>query len=82
MVCGRGRSLTDSDGKVLFVCPNLTAGGAERQWALLVPALAERGLDVRVMTLDGRGVYFEELLAQGVPIACARAIGGVRSSTR
>lgn len=57
--------------KVLFICPNLKAGGAERQWTLLAPGLAERGFDVRVMTLDSRGVYFEDLLARGVPIACA-----------
>ena len=72
MVCERGRSLTDPERKVVFVCPNLEAGGAQRQWALLAPGLAERGFDVSVMTLDGRGVYFEELLARGVPIACAR----------
>ena len=35
------------------------------------PGLAERGFDVSVLTLDGRGVYFEDLLARGVPIACA-----------
>ena len=57
--------------KVIFICPNLKAGGAERQWALLAPGLAERGFDVSVLTLDGRGVYFEDLLARGVPIACA-----------
>lgn len=55
----------------MFVCPNLKAGGAERQWALLAPSLAQRGFDVRVMTLDGRGIYFEELGAGGVPVACA-----------
>jgi glycosyltransferase involved in cell wall biosynthesis len=56
----------------VFICPNLKAGGAERQWALLAPALADRGFDVSVMTLDGRGVHFEELVARGIPIACAR----------
>lgn len=58
--------------RVVFVCPNLTAGGAERQWAVLVPGLAERGFDVRVITLDGFGVHFAELRERGVPIACAR----------
>jgi glycosyltransferase involved in cell wall biosynthesis len=57
--------------KVMFICPNLGAGGAERQWALLAPGLSERGFDVSVITLDGRGVYFDELCARGVPIACA-----------
>jgi glycosyltransferase involved in cell wall biosynthesis len=57
--------------KVMFVCPNLKAGGAERQWALLVPSLSERGFDVSVLTLDGCGVYFDEVRARGVPVACA-----------
>ena len=57
--------------KVIFICPNLKAGGAERQWALLAPGLSERGFDVSVLTLDGCGVYFDELRARGVPIACA-----------
>ena len=57
--------------KVIFICPNLKAGGAERQWALLAPGLSERGFDVSVLTLDGCGVYFEELRSRGVPIACA-----------
>ena len=71
MVSELGRPLTDRERKVVLVCPNLEAGGAQRQWALLAPGLAERGFDVSVLTLDGRGVYFEDLLAQGVPIACA-----------
>ena len=80
--------------KVVFICPKLESGGAERQWAILAPGLSERGFDVRVITLDGRGVYFEELLARGVPIACAHLrhradpiglaraarLGGARSS--
>jgi glycosyltransferase involved in cell wall biosynthesis len=58
--------------RVVFVCPNLAAGGAERQWAALVPGLAECGFDVRVITLDGHGVHFADLRARGVPVACAR----------
>ncbi len=57
--------------RVVFVCPNLEAGGAERQWAALVPGLAARGLDVHVVTLDGHGPYYEELADRGIPIACA-----------
>ena len=57
--------------KVMFVCPNLETGGAERQWAILIRGLFEQGFDVSVMTLDGRGAYFDELRAGGVPIACA-----------
>jgi glycosyltransferase involved in cell wall biosynthesis len=53
------------------VCPNLETGGAERQWAILIRGLFEQGFDVNVLTLDGRGAYYEELRAEGVPIACA-----------
>lgn len=80
--------------RVTFICPNLEAGGAERQWAILAPGLRERGFDVNVVTLDGRGVYFEELRSRDVPIGCARLrhradpiglaramrLGGTRSS--
>jgi glycosyltransferase involved in cell wall biosynthesis len=59
-------------GRVVFVCPNLEAGGAERQWAALVPGLAGRGFEVCVVTLDGRGPYFDELRRGGMPVACAR----------
>jgi glycosyltransferase involved in cell wall biosynthesis len=58
--------------RLVFVCPNLEAGGAERQWLGLVPALAGRGFDVSVLTLDGRGAYFDDLRAGGVPVVCAR----------
>jgi glycosyltransferase involved in cell wall biosynthesis len=57
--------------KVMFVCANLETGGAERQWAILIRGLFEQGFDVSVMTLDGRGAYFDDLRAGGVPIACA-----------
>jgi glycosyltransferase involved in cell wall biosynthesis len=72
LLTSRTAPTRDRRGKVVFICPNLKAGGAERQWALLAPGLAERGFDVRVITLDGRGVHFEELLARGIPIAFAR----------
>ena len=70
-------------------------GGAERQWATLVPGLAELGFDVGVITLDGRGVYFEELRARAgsrspapacgtgpIPVGLARVVrlAGRRSS--
>lgn len=57
--------------KVMFVCPNLETGGAERQWAILIRGLFEQGFDVSVMTLDGRGAYYDELRASGIPVACA-----------
>jgi glycosyltransferase involved in cell wall biosynthesis len=57
--------------RVVFVCGNLGAGGAERQWSILIPSLHGLGFDVAVVTLDGRGVFFEELRAHGVTVACA-----------
>jgi glycosyltransferase involved in cell wall biosynthesis len=72
MLTSRTTTRGDGGGKVVFICPNLKAGGAERQWAILAPGLRERGFDVSVMTLDGRGVYFEELLARGIPMGFAR----------
>jgi glycosyltransferase involved in cell wall biosynthesis len=57
--------------RVVFVCGNLGAGGAERQWSILIPSLHELGFDVGVVTLDGRGVFFDELRAHGLAVACA-----------
>lgn len=56
---------------ILFLCSELQRGGAERQWAHLVPALRDRGLDVRVLALRDRGPFYDELAAAGVPVACA-----------
>ena len=57
--------------RVLFVCPNLDGGGAERQWAILIPRLREHGFEPRVLTLDGEGRFFDELRDVGVPADCA-----------
>ncbi len=43
---GRRDDWPATRARVVFVCPNLEAGGAERQWAALVPGLAGRGFDV------------------------------------
>jgi glycosyltransferase involved in cell wall biosynthesis len=80
----------DAEGRrpsVLFMCPNLDTGGAERQWSSLIPGLRDAGLAVSVLTLDGRGVFFEELARAGIPTAYAdlrhRAdIGGLRRVQR
>lgn len=57
--------------RLLFVCPNFNAGGAERHWSLLLPGLVERGFDVSVLTLDGEGPFFDELQQAGVDARCA-----------
>lgn len=69
--------------RLLFVCPNLNVGGAERHWSLLIPGLAERSFDVSVLTLDGEGPFFERLRSAGIEIDCARMsnrfdVGGLR----
>jgi glycosyltransferase involved in cell wall biosynthesis len=56
--------------RLLFVCPDMRTGGAERHWATLAPALARRGADVRVLCLAEEGGLFRELRAAGVPAAC------------
>jgi glycosyltransferase involved in cell wall biosynthesis len=56
--------------KVVFVAPNLEVGGAERQWSILVPALAERGVVAEVFTLDGEGRFFHELRSRGIRTEC------------
>lgn len=58
--------------RLLFVCPDMRTGGAERHWATLIPALARRGADVRVLCLVEEGGLFGELVAAGVPAACIR----------
>ncbi|HEV8451012.1 MAG TPA: glycosyltransferase family 4 protein, partial [Gaiellales bacterium] len=61
----------DGNPGVLFMCPNLEAGGAERQWSVLIPGLRDAGLPVSVLTLDGRGVFFDELAREGISTAFA-----------
>ena len=56
--------------RLLFVCPDMRIGGAERHWATLIPALAGRGVDVKLLALSGRGEFFEEVEARGVPAEC------------
>jgi len=41
-------------------------GGAERQWATLITELAARGVEPRLLTLAGRGPFFEDVAAAGV----------------
>jgi glycosyltransferase involved in cell wall biosynthesis len=61
----------DRSMKLLFVCPNLGVAGAERQWSILIPRLAERGFEVRVLTLDGEGRFFHQLRNLGIDARCA-----------
>jgi glycosyltransferase involved in cell wall biosynthesis len=69
--------------RLLFLCPDMHRGGAERQWATLLPALARRGAEVRLVCLYDEGPLFEEVRAAGVTAEClglrGRAdLGGLR----
>lgn len=56
--------------RVLFVAPQLSVGGLERQWSQLIPGLVERGAEAHLVTLDGEGHFFHELKSQGIPAEC------------
>jgi glycosyltransferase involved in cell wall biosynthesis len=57
--------------RALFVCPNMNTGGAERQWAVLLPLLRSRGISVQLATLDDEGPLFGEVRRSGVEAVCA-----------
>jgi glycosyltransferase involved in cell wall biosynthesis len=58
--------------RALFVTRHLRVGGAQRNWTILLPGLAERGFEVFLLTLEAEGELFEELGARGTRVACAR----------
>lgn len=61
--------------RALFVCPNLSGGGAERHWSILLPGLRLRGIDVSLVTLDGTGEFFDSLSSAGIPTKCFASAG-------
>jgi glycosyltransferase involved in cell wall biosynthesis len=61
--------------RLLFVAPDMHRGGAERQWATLIPALAARGAEVRLLCLNDEGPLFDDLAAAGIPATCVH-LGG------
>jgi glycosyltransferase involved in cell wall biosynthesis len=56
--------------RLLFVAPDMRTGGAERHWATLIVALAKRGTQPKLLTLAGRGPFFDDVAAAGVPAEC------------
>jgi glycosyltransferase involved in cell wall biosynthesis len=56
--------------RLLFLCPDMHRGGAERHWATLIPELARRGAQARLVCLYDEGPLFEEVSAAGVPSVC------------
>jgi glycosyltransferase involved in cell wall biosynthesis len=61
--------------RLLFLAPDMQRGGAERQWATLIPALARRGAETRLVCLNDEGPLFDAVRAAGVPATCLR-LGG------
>jgi glycosyltransferase involved in cell wall biosynthesis len=61
--------------RLLFVCTDMQRGGAERQWATLIPALRRRGAEVRLVCLNDEGPLFGELRSAGVPAVCLHLRG-------
>jgi glycosyltransferase involved in cell wall biosynthesis len=61
--------------RLLFVAADMHRGGAERHWATLIPALAGRGAEVRLLCLNDEGPLFDEVRAAGVPATCVH-LGG------
>ncbi|GAY12255.1 glycosyltransferase [Pseudonocardia sp. N23] len=57
--------------RALFVAPNLEVGGAERQWSVLLPMLAAHDVEPVVLTLDGRGPFYDEIRDAGIETHCA-----------
>lgn len=60
--------------RVLHLIPSLAGGGAERQLALLAPAIAALGIDVHVGLLSG-GTHLQRLSAAGVTVHTLPARG-------
>jgi glycosyltransferase involved in cell wall biosynthesis len=56
--------------RLLFVCPDMRTGGAERHWATLIPELHERGTAVKLLALADAGPFFDDVVARGVPTEC------------
>ena len=61
--------------RLLFVCPDMRTGGAERHWATLAPRLAGLGHEVGVLCLSGEGALFGDLARAGVPARCLHMRG-------
>lgn len=53
--------------RVLFVLPNLEAGGVQRVWSTLLPGLRRQGFDARLVALDGGGPFAGVMAQRSVP---------------
>jgi glycosyltransferase involved in cell wall biosynthesis len=67
---------------VLFVCPLLDIGGAERHWVTLIPALQDRGVPAILVALKQGGRSYDLIEAAGVRTRILGASGGLSSLLR
>jgi glycosyltransferase involved in cell wall biosynthesis len=56
--------------RLLFVCPDMRTGGAERHWATLISELHDRGTSVKLLALADTGPFYDDVAADGVPAEC------------
>ena len=75
--------------RLLFVCPDMRTGGAERHWATLIPRSPSAAPRCALLCLADEGALFGELTRRrrARPRACTwsaaptRAAGGARSAS-
>ena len=58
--------------RIDFLIDSMAVGGTQRHLALLLPALKERGHDVRLWCYHGGNEFRYELAAAGVPVVSGR----------
>jgi glycosyltransferase involved in cell wall biosynthesis len=61
--------------RLLFLAVDMHRGGSERHWATLIPALRDRGAEVRLLCLNDEGPLFEQVRDEGVAADCLH-LGG------
>ena len=59
-----------ADVRLLFVCPDMRFGGAERHWATLIVALAELGVEPKLLAPRREGAFFDDVASRGIPAEC------------
>jgi glycosyltransferase involved in cell wall biosynthesis len=71
--------MSSNEAPVLFLCPFLDMGGAERHWVTLLPALQVRGQSVRLIAVKRGGRSYDMLRDLGIPTRMLGARGGIAS---
>jgi glycosyltransferase involved in cell wall biosynthesis len=52
--------------RLLFVCPDMDWGGAQRHWATVIVGLAERGAEPKLLMLSHEGAFFDDVARRGI----------------